>query len=61
MAMSGLPALLCHSGASRSGEPGTHDWAKPILSPINHVHPVVGSGFGPSGRPGMTEGDTQCP
>ena len=61
MAISGEPTLLCLSGASRSGEPGTHDRVKPDWSPVDRAHPVMGSGFGPLGRPGKTEGHPPCP
>jgi hypothetical protein len=55
--MASMRTHPCHSGASRSEEPGTHDWARPSKRMITSFHPVVGSGFVPAARPGMTKGE----
>ncbi len=53
--MGAIGTDLCHSGASHSEEPGTHDRVSPSRW-IADARPVVGSGFTASQCPGMTEG-----
>jgi hypothetical protein len=51
----GSLAPRCQSGARRRREPGIHDRASPdIIEKTSRSSAIVGSGFGPSARPGTT-------